>query len=145
MATKIQFLVGSPDSSKNKSTVGTVLRICTGPRQPGPKACESCNEPLGSALALQHCQVAKRVLTRLLLHAPLAGGLRYTVHEMSCKALYLWSSALVAKADGLVEQLRHLLVVGVILALGPRLDEAKVLQLVHCLLWEPLQWKLQSN
>ena len=35
-AAKLYPLLDSPDPSKTQSTVGTVLSICTAPRQPGP-------------------------------------------------------------------------------------------------------------
>ena len=35
-AAKFLPLLDSPDPSKTQSTVGTVLSICTAPRQPGP-------------------------------------------------------------------------------------------------------------
>lgn len=46
---------------------------------------------------------------------------------------------LAAKTHSLVQQLGHLLVVGMVLAPRSGLDEAVVLQLLHGLLWESLQ------
>ena len=54
---------------------------------------------------------------------------------------YLWSGALVSQADGLVQELGHLLVVGVVLSARPGLDEPEVLQFVHCLFGEALREK----
>lgn len=48
-------------------------------------------------------------------------------------------AAAVAQADGLVKQLGHLLVVGVVLAARPRLDEPIVLQLAQRLVREALR------
>ena len=46
---------------------------------------------------------------------------------------------LAAQTHSLVQQLGHLLIVGVVLAPRTGLDEAVVLQLLHCLLREALQ------
>ncbi len=41
-AATILPLLDSSDPSKTQSTVGTVLSICTAPRQPGPGPCAVC-------------------------------------------------------------------------------------------------------
>ncbi len=51
---------------------------------------------------------------------------------------HLGSSLLAAQPNSLVQQLGHLLVVGMVLSSRSRLDEAVVLQLLHCLLREAL-------
>ncbi len=54
------------------------------------------------------------------------------------KKLHLGSCLFAAQAHSFVQELGHLLVVGMVLATRTRLDEPVVLQLLHCLLWEAL-------